>query len=155
MTSDQNKAIALLIPLIVKNNAGKVALALRDAGYSKDFIPAPDLEARLFQLYTANPDLFFSIMKTIPWNPGEIETNKPELKEQLLAVVSEVTGKEISKDTWWPELLDYLNPVLQSEDTSGIISDPGSRNRGLSLAVGFLFVLAIIGIIICLFLIFT
>lgn len=155
MTPDQNKAIALIIPLIVKNNAGKVALALREAGYSKDFIPTPDLEARLFQLYTANPDLFFSIMKTIPWNPGHKETNEPELKEQLLAVVSEVTGKEISKDTWWPELLDYLSPALQEEDNSDIISDSGSGKRGLSLAVGFLFVLAIIGIIICLFLLFT
>lgn len=153
MASETNKAIALIIPLIVKNNAGKVALALREAGYSKDFIPAPDLEAKLFQLYNANPDLFFSTMKTIPWNQGENETNKPEVKDQLLAAVSQVTGKEISKDTWWPELLDYLNPALQPEEE--IIPDSSSRNRGLSFAVGSLFVLAIIGIIICLLLIFT
>lgn len=154
MASEINKAISLIIPLIVKNNAGKVALALRDAGYSKDFIPAPDLEAKLFQLYIANPDLFFSTMKSIPWNPGENETNKPEIKERLIAIVSEVSGREVAKDTWWPELLDYLNPAMKTERVKDIISDYSSPNRGLTFAVGFLFVLAIIGIIICLFLIF-
>lgn len=155
MATEQNKAIALIIPLIVKNNAGKVALALRDAGYSKDFIPGPDLEARLFQLYTANPDLFFSTMKTIPWNYGETETNKPEVRDQLVQAVSQITGTEVSKETWWPELLDILNPVNQAERSSDTTTHYSASTGNISYVIVILFILAALGIIIGLFILFT
>lgn len=142
MTADQNKAIALIIPLIVKNNAGKVAIALRNSGYSKKFIPASELEARMFQFYTANPDKFFEVMKTIPWNYGEIETNKPEIRDELIKLVSDNTGYEVSKDTWWPELIALLSKSV-----------PVQQNRNISMAnyrmgmYGILLVLAAIGIV--------
>lgn len=155
MNADQNKAIALIIPLIVKNNAGKVALALRDAGYSKDFIPAPDLEARLFQLYTANPDLFFSTMKSVPWNYGEVETNKPEIRDQLIQVVSQITGTEVSKETWWPELLDILNPVKQAERSAAAPTNYSVSTGNFSYVIAILFILAALVIIIALIIIFN
>ncbi len=108
MTEDQNKSVALIIPLIVTNNAGKVAIALRDAGYAKKFIPPGELEAGLFQLYTANPDKFFEVMKTIPWNYGEKTTNKPEIKDELIKLVvsnSRNADYEVDKETWWKELI--------------------------------------------------
>lgn len=155
MATETNKAIALIIPLIVKNNAGKVALALRDAGYSKDFIPAPDLEARLFQLYNANPDLFFSTLKSIPWNYGETETNRPEIKDQLIQVVSQITGTEVSKDTWWPELLDIVNPAVQAEENTDAPTHFFARKGNFSYAIALLFILAVLGLIIALYILFT
>ncbi len=61
--NDYNLDIALIIPLIVKNNAGKTAIALREAGYEKkNFIEASELEAKLFQLHTANPVLLYKVI---------------------------------------------------------------------------------------------
>lgn len=146
MTQDKNKAIALIIPLIVKNNAGKVAIALRDAGYSKSFIPGPELEARLFQLYTANPDMFFEVIKTIPWNYGEAETNKPEIKDELIKLVSEGSDIEISKDNWWQQLIVMLSPVNIEERQLPAIT----KNYGVVI----LLVVAIIGISVALYYMF-
>lgn len=150
MTTDQNKAIALIIPLIVKNNAGKVSRVLKDAGYSKDFIPGPELEARLFQLYTANPDMFFDLMKTIPWNYGEIETNKPEIREELRKLVAESTGHPVSKETWWPELVSLLDPRNSQRPAPAV----KTSSEGVSNWMIFFSIIAIIGIIIALYLIF-
>lgn len=146
MTQDQNKAIALIIPLIVKNNAGKVAIALRNAGYSKDFIPAPDLEARMFQLYTANPDMFFEVMKDIPWNYGETETNKPEIKDELIKLVSSNPDYEFSKETWWQELVAMLTPAVPVQRE---LPAP-AKNYGVVI----LLVAAIVGISIALYYLF-
>lgn len=155
MTSDQNKAIALIIPLIVKNNAGKVALALRDAGYSKNYIPAPDLEARLFQLYTANPDMFFQVIKTIPWNYGEVETNRPEIREELIRLVSQNAGYEVSKENWWTELITLLDTTEVSERTGNPIQAAMSSPKGISYGVIFLLILAALGLIIALYILFS
>ena len=152
MTSDQNRAIALIIPLIVKNNAGKVAIALRDAGYSKDFIPASDLEARLFQLYIANPTMFFEVMKTIPWNYGEAETNKPEIRDELINLVTSNTGYQVSKDNWWKILIALLGPAVPAQ---GRMAAPvPSTFMGFSFGIGFLIVLAGLSIVIALILLF-
>lgn len=105
--NDYNKAIALIIPLIVKNNPGKVALALRDAGYSKNFIPQGELEAKLFQIHTVDPNKFFVLMSNIPWNYGEVENNKPEIRDRLI----ELSGMKDSAETrgdWWKALLGLL-----------------------------------------------
>lgn len=141
MTTDKNKAIALIIPLIVKNNAGQVAIALRDAGYSKDFIPETELEAKLFQLYTANPDMFFEVMKNIPWNYGQAETNKPEIRDELIKLVTDHSDKEISKDNWWPELID----LLAKHDS---IAYETKKCCQITFGIGFLLVIAIVGILI-------
>lgn len=141
MTSDKNKAIALIIPLIVKNNAGKVAIALKDAGYSKDFIPETELEAKLFQLYTANPDMFFQVMKNIPWNSGQIETNKPEIRDELINLVTDLSKNEISKDNWWPELITLLD-----QDDSPVVDKKKCCN--ITFWMGFLIVVALIGIVV-------
>lgn len=148
MTPDQNKAIALIIPLIVKNNAGKVALALRDAGYSKDFIPVGDLEARMFQLYTANPDMFFEVMKDIPWNNGHAETNKPEIKDELIKLVAANSSSDISKDNWWPELLSQLSRSNESKE------QPSAYGQNISWScygIAILILLAGIGIAVALY----
>lgn len=145
MTPDQNRAIALIIPLIVKNNAGKVAIALRDAGYSKDFIPASDLEARLFQLYIANPTMFFEVMKSIPWNYGEAETNKPEIRDELINLVTSNTGYQVSKDNWWKILIALLGPAIPAQER---ISSPVPPSNGPSFGIVFLIVVAAIALLI-------
>jgi len=146
MTQDKNKAVSLLIPLIVKNNAGKAAIALKDAGYSQGYIPAAELEARLFQLYTANPKRFFEVIKEIPWNYGETETNKPEIKEELIKLVSEGSDIEISKDNWWKELINMLSEDTQVEQQSRV----PAKNNGMV----FLLIAAAVGIVIALIFIF-
>lgn len=141
MNENKNKIVSLIIPLIVKNNAGKVAIALRDAGYSKNFIKDTELEAKLFQLYTANPDMFFEVMKNIPWNPGQIETNKPEIRNELIKQVDAYSHKEISKDNWWPELI-----ALLAQDDSMIHET--KKCCQITFGIGFLLVVAVIGIIV-------
>ncbi len=145
MTSN-SKAIALIIPLIVKNNAGKVAIALKEICVEKDFLPAGKMESNLFQLYIYNPDAFFDVMKSIPWNPGESETNKPEIKDKLIRLVTENTNNEISKTNWWPELIELLSkePHPEKEEVK----------MEICFSLGFLLVLTGLGLVIALCLIF-
>lgn len=145
MTQDQSKAIVFIIPLIVKNNAGKVAIALKDAGYSKDFIPDGELEARLFQLYISNPDNFFQLMRSIPWNLGQKDTNLPETKDELIKLVTANTDTQISKDNWWPELIT----LLQKES-----HEPDGKYMSVSFRIGFLLILTGIAIAVALYAIF-
>ena len=100
--NEQNENIALIVPLIVKNNAFVGARAINLQGYSKDFVPHGELEAKLFQMYLANPDLFFQVMNTIPWQYGEKETNNH--REQLIAFTGMNDTPE-TKGQWWKQLL--------------------------------------------------
>lgn len=150
MTTDQNKAIALIIPLIVKNNAGKVAIALRNAGYSKGFIPQSELEARLFQLYTANPDMFFEIMKTISWNYGEVETNRSEIKDELIKLVSANYNLEPSKDNWWGQLIAMIAPAVPAQQREAAPASPLSKSYGIPVLIA----LAVVAVAVALYFLF-
>ncbi len=148
MTEDQNKSVALIIPLIVTNNAGKVAIALRDAGYAKKFIPPGELEAGLFQLYTANPDKFFEVMKTIPWNYGEKTTNKPEIKDELIKLVvsnSRNADYEVDKETWWKELIALLSPGVPALEEQR--TESKKKNYGLIFLLATAAIALVIGFI--------
>lgn len=129
MTSqDYNKAIAYIIPLIVKNNAGRVAIAFKEAGYSKNYIPSGELEARLFQLHNINPQKFYEVMNTIPWNYGEVETNKPEIRDRIIEFTGTKDSRE-AKGDWWKNLLASLfsqpqqqqGPVAYTTNTGAMI----------------------------------
>jgi len=104
--NDYNKAIALIIPLIVKNNAGAVAISLRNEGYETkaSIIPAPELEAKMFQVFMADPDRFFTMMDKISWDYGETITNTPEIKGELMALMGMDDTPE-TKGQWWKKLL--------------------------------------------------
>lgn len=144
---DQNKAVTIIIHLIVLNNAGGVARALNKEGYeSKDYIRAPELEKALLQLYIADSARFFEIMKTISWNYGHIETNKPEIKDELIKLVVSNTEHEVSKDTWWQDLIALI--------CSAIPVEKNERIQNKNYGIGFLLVLAFIGLIIALIIIF-
>lgn len=141
---EKNKAIPIIIHLIVLNNAGGVARALKEAGYeSKNYVPESELEMALLQLYMADQVRFFEVMKSIPWNYGHIETNKPEIKDELIKLVVANTGYEVSKDTWWQELIALLGPYTENK----IIERK-------NYCLGFLLVAAFIGLIVVLILIF-
>jgi hypothetical protein len=103
-----NKAISLTIPIIVQNNAAGVARVLRQLGYEKKtIIPAAELEAKMFQLYLADPKKFFAALANIEWLQSETETNKPEIKNKLIAIV----GLQETPDTkgdWWKKLVSML-----------------------------------------------
>lgn len=106
---EYNKAITLLIHLIVLNNTGGVARLIRQAGYdTKSYIPKAEMEAALLQLYLASPEKFFKIMKQIPWNYGDMETNKPEIKDELIKL-SGVNTDETDKSKWWTEILNLMS----------------------------------------------
>lgn len=107
-----NSAIALLIQLIVKNNPGGVARALSKVGYeAKGFIPAVDLENALLQLHMGDQDAFFQVMKDIPWNYGDMATNKPEIRDQLIALTGSVDNAT-AKGEWWTVLLSLVQTVV-------------------------------------------
>lgn len=110
MTSDYNIAIVSVIKMIVDNNAGCVARKLREAGYeTKDFIPASELESALFQLHTANSQLFFKVMTNCEWNHGNNNwTNNQKYRDQILSAVSKYTGMQVDKSNWWQVTMDYL-----------------------------------------------
>ncbi len=105
--SDTNKNIALIVPTIVMNNAFGTARALKDAGYSKDFIPDGELEAKMFQLYLANPTKFFEVLSSIPWLESETKTNKPEIKQRLIAL-SGIKDTAENRGDWWKKLVTNI-----------------------------------------------
>lgn len=107
---DYNKTIILIIHFIVMNNGFAVARELKNEGYdSKDYIPSSDLETALLQLYIADPVRFFGVLKNIDWNDGHKATNQPEIKEQLMKLVSIQTGTQATAENWWPSLITFLS----------------------------------------------
>lgn len=103
-----NQAIAVIVPLIVQNNAGKTAMVLRQMGYEKQsIIPAGELEAKLFQLYLADPNKFFVALGNIEWLNSETQTNKPEIKQTLIAL-TRMQETPATKGDWWKQLVLML-----------------------------------------------
>lgn len=107
----RDKSIVLIVPTIVMNNAFGTARALKDAGYSKDYIPDGELEAKMFQLYLANPIKFFEVLNSIPWLESETKTNKPEIKQRLIAL-SGIKDTAENRGDWWKQLVNNIK--LQS-----------------------------------------
>lgn len=107
---DYNKSVALLIHLIVMNNAGMVARALRQAGYPvKNYIPGPELETALLQLNIADRNKFFRVMKSISWNDGHTATNNPEMIKNVIQLTQMHAGSMVNNTNWWPSLIDYIS----------------------------------------------
>lgn len=121
MDKQYNKAITLLIRLIVLNNAGGVSRILKQEGYeTKNFIPPGELEAALLQLYMADSDKFFSLMKKIAWNYGDVETNKPEIRNELMKLSGSDPDSQEDKLVWWMKTLDMLSQpaIINSKITN-------------------------------------
>ena len=111
MTSDYNIAIMAVIKMIVDNNAGCVSRKLKEIGYekSKNFVPASELEAALFQLHSANRVKFFEVMKKCEWNFGNNNwTNQDSNRTQILNAVSRYSGRLVDKNNFWDITMDYL-----------------------------------------------
>lgn len=106
---DYNKTIAMLVHLIVMNNAFGVAKALKDEGYdTKRFIPAPELEAALLQLNMVNRDKFLKVIQNIPWNPGHINTNQAAIINSMVALTKSKVGASVDNTNWWPSLIKFI-----------------------------------------------
>lgn len=105
---EYNKAILLIIHLIVRNNGIGVAQAIKNYGYdSKNYIPAGDLETALLQLYIADQSKFFDVMKNISWNSGHQATNTKQISGQLKKLIS-LYGISIDNSNWWQTLILLL-----------------------------------------------
>lgn len=143
-----NQAISLIIPLIVKNNAGKAAIVLRKAGYTaSDYIPASELEAKLFQIHTADPELFYAIIKEIPWNYGDSATNTPEIKDRLIILTQEQILTDVSKENWWQNLillLEHQSQLLLKSDSLRISSSGTSIWKVLLLLLAIIIAILLI-----------
>lgn len=100
--NDYNKAIACIIPLIIKNNAAAIAHEIRKAGYQtkKNIIPEAELEAKCFQLYITDPKKFFAVMQNVSWNNGHKETNTDEYKK-IITIINAPQGIH-----WWNHLVN-------------------------------------------------
>lgn len=105
------KYIILITNLIVRNNGGAAARALMEMGYEKKYIENEELEKALLQLYLADPDKYFNLLISIPWNYGHIETNKPEIRDAILKAMN-ITDTIETKGEWWKAL---VNEVRKSE----------------------------------------
>lgn len=106
---EYNKAITLLIHLIVLNNAGAVARALQQAGYPvKNYIPAAELEAALLQLHMANRTKFFEVMNNVSWNYGDLATNTVEIQDELKKLAGVPAGTATAKMDIWGTLIGLL-----------------------------------------------
>lgn len=107
---DYNKSIALLIHLIVINNAGTVARVLRQAGYPvKNYIPEAELETALLQLHIADRNKFFTVMKSIPWNDGHTATNDANMIKNVIQLTQMHAGPMVNNTNWWPSLIDFVS----------------------------------------------
>lgn len=105
--NERNKSIALIVPAIVMNNAFGSKRALEEAGYSKSFIPDGEMEAKLFQLYLANPEKFFELLNSIPWLENETQTNRPEIKQRLIAL-SGIQNTPATRGEWWKKIVQMI-----------------------------------------------
>ena len=106
---DYNRTVAILVHLIVMNNAYGVAKALKDQGYdTQKFIPAPELEAALLQLHMASRDKFFKVMQNIPWNPGHVNTNQKVVIDNMIKLTQSKSGEMVDQTTWWPSLVGFV-----------------------------------------------
>lgn len=149
---EYNKSVASIIKLIVANNPGGVAKALRQAGYeTKDYIPVSELESALFQLHSANSNQFYEVLKTVSWNYGNNNwTNEPQYRDQISMLVAD-TATTNGMDTqrgvadWFKTALDYLQ-----EQSTTITTTPGKLGMGfyigLFLVVGGIFAIVYFGI---------
>lgn len=107
--SEYNKTAAMLIHLIVMNNAFGVAKALKDEGYdTRKFIPAPELEAALLQLNMVDQDKFLRVLQNIPWNPGHGNTNQPEVINSMVKLAQSKVGPSVDNTNWWPSLIKFI-----------------------------------------------
>lgn len=106
---DYNKAIVLLIHVIVMNNAFGVARVLKNQGYDKkDYIPSGDIETALLQLYILDRDRFFRALRSIEWNPGHIATNQQQISGQLMKLAAQ-SGIEVNNTNWWKILVGFIS----------------------------------------------
>lgn len=109
MNEAQNQAIVCITHAIVLNNAFGAAQALRNAEYDKrEFIPDCEIELRLLQLFLCERQKYFELMASIEWKAGEARTNKPEIKEQLMALTN-IPDTAESKGDWYKHILILLN----------------------------------------------
>lgn len=111
MTLQQyNKGIATIVKTIVANNSFGVAQALKNAGYAtKAYIPAAELEAVLLQLSMTDQAKFFSVIKSVPWNTGQISTNQPQVREALMKLVDAQPGSPLERSgNWWDIILSLF-----------------------------------------------
>lgn len=150
--AEYDRAVIGVVALIVKNNAGGVARALRDAGYTSkyDKIPESELEAELLKLHALDKNKFYAVMNNIPWNYGDTATNKPEIRDRIMGLVKmnnpNVNTDSTTKSDWWGGLLN----LLSGSSAGTQISTTYSRNTtaivalavlGISLVIGLFFLI--------------
>ena len=115
MTAQQyNQAVISVIELIVVNNAGGTARALKQAGYPiKDFIPESELKTALLQLHMSDRKKFFEVLNAIEWNYGNTNwTNDPKYRDKLINSLSKETGSPVAKGGFWGSLINALGQAL-------------------------------------------
>ena len=111
------KYIIPLTNLIVRNNSGAVARALMELGYDKKFIQNEELEKALLQLYMADPDKYFDVLISIPWNYGHTETNK-DIRDSILKSMN-ITDTIETKGEWWKKLVEEIRSEVGSQRSKG------------------------------------
>lgn len=130
-----NSAVTLLIHLIVMNNPGGVARALKNLGYdSRNYVPASELEKALLQLHYADKEEFFQLMRNVSWNYGDMATNKPEIKQQLI----ELTGSDVSpnaKVEWWQLILQLVQGAPPTSSYTPTAQSGNNTNIMIGLAL--------------------
>lgn len=124
------KYVIPITSLIVRNNGGAAARALMEQGYEKKYIQNEELEKALLQLYLADPDKYFDLLISIPWNYGHTETNKPEIRDTILESMN-LTDTTETKGEWWKALVNEVRKS-QSTESEKVDSDANFQTFKLS-----------------------
>ena len=151
---EYNKSVASIIKLIVANNPGGVAKALRQAGYeTKDYIPASELESALYQLHSANSNQFYEVLKTVSWNYGNNNwTNEPQYRDQISMLVADTATTNGNAMATTRGVADWFKTAVYylQEQSTTIVTTPGKLGIGfyvgLFLVVGGIFAIVYFGI---------
>lgn len=140
---DYNKAVIAVTRMIVANNPGAVARALRQAGYpTQDRIPSGDMEAALLQIHAINPQKYYDTLKSVSWNYGNSNwTNEPKYRDEIIKLIG--NGAQVAKGEWFQMLLGMLMPQAPK---AGSITYTPPRGAGFYIGMG-LVAVAIIGLI--------
>lgn len=120
--NDYGKSVAAAIKLIVANNPGATARALKQIGAeTKDFVPNPQLEADLWTLHAANRERFYQVLNSIPWNYGNNNwTNDPKYRNAIINTVGaqSTTNAKINLSNIWQSVVGALQGQSSQNTTT-------------------------------------
>lgn len=94
MTAQElNTTVIAINRIIASNNPVVAVTALKNYGYQTQFdvLPADQIEKALFNLYTTKPDVYFNVIRQIPYRANITNwTTSRETKQNIINIANQI-----------------------------------------------------------------